>query len=167
MRDRERNQVDLILSHELKQMRRIMDERVELALRKQNAHGRLKSGSTIHIAVREMGEIAETFLKDIVSKVHAVARSLAAFEALSAGIAGELNACEALFARVVRMAVGTPGAPENATVERAARELYDGMRATLDAKLAIARFGFEESAADAYLTQDGWAEIHVTDRALA
>ena len=63
---------------------------------------------------------------------------------LSAAVSEFLDIClDEQLPPVTRMGSGRMGSPRNESIEGAARELFDEMRAGIEAKLAIAAFDFE------------------------
>jgi hypothetical protein len=147
MNDRERQQLDLVAKHELGIVTRTLEERIQSIFADHSAHGRLHSGATIKVTVRSMGELADAFLVDLSSKVKAVAVDPEAFETLSATVNEFLDVClEQQMPPVTRMASGRLQGPRDESIQRAAQELFDQMRAHVEAKLAIAAFDYDAGA---------------------
>lgn len=146
MDDREREQLALIATHELSVARRGLEERIGAVFANHSALGRLHSGATIKVSVRAMGEVGQAFLDDLSSKTKAVSVDPQALEMLSATVGEFLDMCmDEQLPPVTRMGSGRLGSPRNESIEGAARELFDEMRADIEAKLAIAAFDFEAS----------------------
>ena len=144
MNDRERQQLDLIAQHELGLAQRALEERINAIFANHSAKGMLHSGMTIKVSVRAMGELADTFLADLSSKVKAVAVDTQAFEILSATVGGFLDIClEQQMPPVTRMASGRMQGPRDDSIQRAAQTLFDQMRADVEARLAILAFDYE------------------------
>lgn len=144
MNDRERQQLELIAKHELGIVTRALEQRIQSIFADHSAHGRLHSGATIRVSVKSMGELADAFLVDLSSKAKAVAVDPEAFEKLSATVNEFLDIClEQQMPPVTRMGAGRLQGPRDESVQRAAQELFDQMRADVEAKLAITAFDYQ------------------------
>lgn len=144
MNDRERAQLTLIVTHELGAARRGLEERIGAVFANHSARGRLHSGATIKVSVGAMGEIGQAFLDDLSSKTKDIAADPEAFEMLSAAVGEFLDIClEEQLPPVTRMASGRLQGPRDQSIESAGREIFDQMRAVIEAKLAIMAFDFE------------------------
>lgn len=144
MNVRERQQLDLIANHELATATRGLEDRIQAIFADHSAKGRLHSGATIRVSVRVMGEIADAFLVNLSLKVKAVAVEPEAFETLSSTVGEFLDIClEQQIPPITRMASGRLDQPRDESIQRAAQELFDQMRADIEAKLAIAAFDYD------------------------
>ena len=147
MNVREHQQQDLIAKHELGLAQRALEDRINAIFANHSAKGMLHSGTTIKVSVVAMGEIANAFFADLLSKLKAVAADPQTFKILSATVGGFLDIClEQQMPPVTRMASGRMQGPRDESIQRAAQDLFDQMRADIEAQLAIAAFDFEAGA---------------------
>ena len=148
MNDRERQQQDLIAKHELGVSKRALEDRINAIFANHSARGMLHSGTTIKVSIMAMDEIANALLADLSSKLKSVAVDPQAFEFLSATVGEFLDICqEQQMPPVTRMASGRMQGPRDESIQRAAQQLFDQMRAEIEAQLAIAAFDFDAGAA--------------------
>ena len=146
MDDREREQLARIATQELSVARRGLEERIGAVFASHSALGRLHSGATIRVSVRAMEEVGQAFLEDLLSKTKAVSVDPQAFEMLSITVGEFLDLCsDEQLPSITRMGSGRLGSPRNESIEGAARELFDEMRAEIEGRLAIAAFDFDAS----------------------
>jgi hypothetical protein len=143
MQDRARRQIDLIVAHELGLAKNALASRVDLARQSQSARGMLRSGNTIIACINVMESLGETFLRDVKRKVRAVCCDLDGFALFSKAMDDFLGNCDQELAKVVLM-IGM-GGPESIAIQRAARERLEAVRTNINARLAIARFDFEQA----------------------
>ena len=143
MNDRERERLRLITTLETGMAQRVIDERLNAIFADHAAKGRLHSGATIEVSVSAMNESASAFLIDLGNKVKAVASDSDAFAALSTTVGDYLDDCAERMPPITRMASGRLTGPRDERIERVAGEMFDQMRADVEAKLAIAAFDFE------------------------
>lgn len=142
MDDRQREQLRLIVTHEINLVRRALDARITTVFADHARRGRLHSGATIKVSVRAMGEIAAAFLTDLGAKARVVATDANAFDALSDAVRDCLDACAEQMALVTRTANGRNTRSSNQSLERVAGDLFSQMRSDIEAKLAIMGFDF-------------------------
>ena len=144
MNDCERQQSKLISDHALTPFRGVIGARINMVFADHSANGRLHSGATVKASVRGMDELLNVFLTDLKNRISDVATDPEAFGVLSKGVEQALEACAAQMLSVTKMASGRLQGPVDRGVATAAQQLFDDMRSDVEAKLAIARFDFDD-----------------------
>jgi hypothetical protein len=142
MNDREREQLGLIVAHELSAVERSISEKIKAVFAEHTAQGRLHSGATVKVSVRTMQQIADRFLCDLGQKFRVVADDQEAFAILAKAVGDCLDICETQMLPVTRMASGRMQGALDESIERAGADMFNQMRADIEAKLAIAAFDF-------------------------
>ena len=145
--EREREQIGLIVTHDLALFSREIEQELGAIYASHSAAGRLQSGATIKVSVAKMHDTAETFLSDLASKTKLVTAGADAFEILRTAVLDCLNACGAQMPQIVRMAKVGRVSSEPDSIEMAAMKLFAGLRSDVEAKLEIQRFDFERAGA--------------------
>lgn len=143
MKDRERQQIELIIRQLSDICKRNFVARLDAIYSDHSMKGRLQSGMTIRVAIRAMAEIAENALSELNGRIAAIASDTEAFTFLSAGMHFLLNDLSSNIPGIVKMASG--GTDNSA--HTAASELFAQIRSNINAELAIAEFQFAEPEA--------------------
>lgn len=147
MNDREREQLNLIVTHGLVTRKRALDERIDTVFADHSAKGRLHSGATVKVSVRVMHEIADDLLSDIGAKAKAIVSDKDAFDLVSTAANDFLDHCaDSQLPPVIKMANGRLQGSPDGSVVRASHALFDDVRADINAKLAILAFDFGGTA---------------------
>lgn len=146
--DRERERIRLITMHEGSLAHRILKEQLEGVVSDHAAKGRLHSGATIKVSVRAMQTVADAFLDNVGVKIRAVAEDPESFALMTEAMTGLLNECSDAMPDILKMARGGRTAPENDSIGLAGMQLFNQMRADMDARLAILACEFESPTGD-------------------
>ena len=144
MNDRDRAQIALILQRATKLASAQLDERIRGIYAEHAAKGSLRSGATIRVAVKAMGDILSPLIDDMAPRIFAVAGEKAAFDELNIAVRQILDAYHERLSGVVRTASGRPaGQSEDRAVVSAAETLFNNWRVDLEGQLAILAFDFD------------------------
>lgn len=143
MNDRERAQIQRILNHWAGRFAGMVKQRLRDVYSTHSAVGRLQSGATIKVAVREMASSVDMMLDSLEPKVRAISAESDAFALLSNTINQLLDVCAAELPNVVSMACGRCDSSSYASVQKSADALYDTMRADFITRLEILSFDYE------------------------
>ena len=144
MKDRERAQIERILTHAVGLFRSGMKTRLRDIYATQAASGRLQSGATIKVPLDAMAENVERMLGTLEPRVRAISAASEALTLLSMAIDQLLDVCACELPEVIRMAGGGHASANGRSVQDAITKLYDEMRADVKAKVGILADKYEE-----------------------
>lgn len=144
MTERERAQIDRILKHAVGLFGGSIRNSLGAIYSSHAAKGRLQSGATIKVAVREMVTSIQMMLDSLEPRVRAISADKEAFALLSNAMNEILDVCACELPKVVDMARGRRVLADDGSVQKAAEGLYDAMRADFVAKLEILAYDYEQ-----------------------
>lgn len=142
MDERQQSQVARVITHELDLARRRTASATGAIYASHSAKGILGSGATVKAVSRALGEGADTLLNVLLEKVGQITRTTDAFEAVSDALQQHFAAMEPEVVKSATMASRRVGGDPAPSIVQAAMTLFDQIKADINARIDIERFGF-------------------------
>jgi hypothetical protein len=139
MDERQRQQISLIIEHELERALRAVPTERDRIFAQSSAKGTLRSGATVKQVIAAVEEIADRLLATLVTKCGAVSHEPAAFEMIEAAAAAFFNGLDDALSRLMIVT----GGGRSDSVKRAADDLLNQAKSDIFAKIEIEKFAFD------------------------
>ena len=143
MDERQRAQIELILSHEMDLALRAANNESGKIFAANAAKGLLQGGATVKQIIRAIGTQTEELLETVVAKASAVSKASGVSTLIEAAFQAHFENLDKPVFEAARIASGRAMPEPQSSVLKAARDLLEVVRADIGAKLAIARFNFD------------------------
>lgn len=158
MNERQRQQVALIVAHELELAERGAKRENNAVFAANSAKGILGSGATVKAVSSAIGAGSNDLLNTLLDKVGAVSRTPESHAQISAALEQHFANVEPEVVRSATMATRRgPGDPHSGILQ-VAMNLFDQIKSDMRAKIEIERFAFEATA-----TEVGEADASIAD----